>query len=175
MDKFLTGVERVLLRSEIISSRTDDRGLITFVNPAFLKVTGYEKNEVVSFPHNIIRHPDVPRSVYRLMWDSIKDGRQFFAVTKNRCKNGDFYWTLGYFQPELSSDGQTITGFRSTRQGVHDESIKSAFSSLYGAVVQAERKLPRGEEQILAGIDLMERQLKRMGFSDYQDFARSAF
>ncbi|MHB8919517.1 MAG: PAS domain-containing protein [Halothiobacillus sp.] len=175
MEKTLiTDHERVLLRSEIISSRADYRGIITFVNPVFLKVTGYEKGEVLGQPHNMIRHPTVPRAVYRVMWDVIKAGEQFFGVTKNRCKNGDFYWTLGYFQPEIDAGTHEITGFRSTRHGLHDESLKQEFEELYQNVRQTELKYPHNAEQVQAGVECLTKQLKRRGFPDYQTFARRA-
>lgn len=167
----LTGNERILLRSEIISTRTDERGLITFANHKFSDVTGYARDEILGMPHNIIRHPDVPRAVYKVMWDVIKNGEQFFGVTKNRCKNGDYYWTLGYFQPETEHD--TITGYRSTRQGLHDDNLKQEFEELYQNVRQTELKFPRSE-QIEAGLECLMKQLKRRGFSDYQTFARRA-
>ncbi len=168
----LTGNERPLLRSEIISTRTDHRGVIAFTNRKFSEVTGYTREEAVGAPHNIIRHPDVPRAVYKIMWDIIKSGEQFFGVTKNRCKNGDHYWTLGYFQPEMNEQG-LITGFRSTRQGLHDEDLKQVFEELYQNVRQTELKYSR-PEQIAAGVECMMKQLKRRGFTDYQVFARRA-
>lgn len=168
-----TDLERVLLRSEIISTRTNPHGLITFVNPVFCTVTGYRKDEVLNKPHNIIRHPDVPRAVYRMMWDEIKSGNQFFGVTKNCCKHGAYYWTIGYFQPEIGASGE-ITGFRSTRHGLHSQALKEEFEELYHNVRQTELKYPHSMEQIVAGTECLSKQLKKRGFPDYQTFARRA-
>lgn len=168
----LTGKERPLLRSEIISSRTDQRGVITFINRTFTQVTGYTSEEAIGVPHNIIRHPDMPRALYKILWDAIKSGEQFFGVTKNRCKNGDYYWTLGYFQPDFNAQG-LIIGFRSTRKGLEDDNLKQEFEDLYKSVRQEELKYPR-PQQVEVGVIKLSKELKRHGFSDYQAFAQKA-
>jgi len=167
----LTGRERTLLASEIISTRTDQRGLLTFMNRAFTEVTGFTRDEALGRPHNLIRHPDVPRALYFVLWDTIKSGEPFFAVTKNRCKNGDYYWTLGMFQPDMS-EGH-ITGYRSTRKGLGDPTLKAEFDELYLTVRAAERSVPR-PEQVETGYKALKRQLKKRGYPDYQTFARKA-
>jgi len=167
----LTGRERKLLPSEIISTRTDHRGVLTFMNRAFTKVTGFTREEALGKPHNLIRHPDVPRALYFVLWDTIKGGEPFFAVTKNRCKNGDFYWTLGMFQPDMTDE--RITGFRSTRKGLMDEDLKEEFDTLYLAVREAELAVPR-PEQVKVGHKALKKQLKKHGYRDYESFARRA-
>ncbi len=167
----LTGKERKLLPSEIISTQTDPRGLITFANGVFTKVTGFSREEVLGRPHNLIRHPDVPRALYYVLWSTIKDGHQFFGVTKNRCKNGDHYWTLGMFQPNF--EGDEITGFRSTRKGLKDEGLKAEFDELYRAVRRVELEKPR-PRQVEAGYKALKKQLKKHGYADYEAFARRA-
>jgi len=167
----LTGHERVLKRSEIISTRSDTRGVITFLNDTFTAVTGYDRAEAMGRPHRIIRHPDMPRAVYFLMWRALKAEKQFFAVTKNRCKNGDHYWTLGYFQPDYK-DGILI-GYRSTRQGLFDETLKGEFDELYRLVREVELAKPR-VEQVDAGLEMLSKQLKKRGYADYETFAKRA-
>jgi PAS domain S-box-containing protein len=170
-DKELSGRERELLESEIISTRTDPRGVITFINPGFTKVTGFTKDDAIGKPHNLIRHPDVPRAVYYLLWDSIKKSQErFFAVTKNVCKNGDHYWTIGYFQPEIAPDG-TTKGFRSTRHGLHEPKLKGEFDQVYKQVRDEEMKHPR-PRQVEAGVDALTKWLKRNGYSDYEAWAK---
>ncbi len=168
---YLTGNERKLLPSEILSTHTDPVGRITFVNKAFLEVTGFAREETLGQAHNIIRHPDMPRALYYVLWASIKAGEEFFGVTKNRCKNGDFYWTLGVFKPDFN--GQEITGYRSTRKGLHNETLKREFDDFYRGVRQVELALPR-PEQIDAGYKAMQKQLKKHGYTDYQTLARQA-
>jgi len=168
-----SGRERVLTQADIICTRTDERGVITFTNPTFSRITGFSRAEATGKPHNIIRHPDVPRAVYFLLWDYIKNHQEkFFAVTKNVCKDGDHYWTIGYFQPETGPDGE-ITGYRSTRHGLHDERLKEEFDQLYRQVRAEERQHPR-PEQIDAGIKSMQKALAKRGYKDYESFAKRA-
>jgi len=167
----LTGVERLLKDSEIICSCTDPHGLITFVNTTFTYVTGFERDEALGKPHNIIRHPDVPRALYYLLWETIRQGETFFGITINRCKNGDHYWTLGYFHPDIR-DGEII-GYRSTRRGLRKEELKQQVAQLYKTVRKAELAKPR-YEQIEAGLNCLQKELKKLGYSDYQDFAKLA-
>jgi len=168
-----SGHERVLTQADIISTRTDPRGAITFANPAFSRITGFTRDEVIGKPHNIIRHPDVPRAVYFLLWEQIKNHKErFFAVTKNVCKDGDHYWTIGYFQPELGPDSE-ITGYRSTRHGLHDERLKEEFDQLYRQVRAEERQHPR-PEQVEAGVKAMQKALAKRGYKDYETFAKRA-
>ena len=167
----LSGRERELLGSEIISTRTDERGVIKFINPAFTQVSGYTREEAIGKPHNLIRHPDVPRAIYFLLWDRIKNHKEkFFAVTKNVCKNGDHYWTIGYFQPELGPGGE-IKGFRSTRHGLHEPKLKSEFDDVYRQVRAEERKHPR-PEQIEAGLKTLDKWLRKNGYPDYETWAK---
>ncbi|MFO7582855.1 PAS domain-containing protein [Guyparkeria sp.] len=170
-EKELSGRERELLESEIISTRTDERGVIKFINPVFTQVTGYSREDALGKPHNLIRHPDVPRAVYYLLWDQIREKRdRFFAVTKNVCKNGDHYWTIGYFQPEIGANGE-ITGFRSTRHGLHEPKLKKEFDQVYRQVREEELKHPR-PKQIEAGLEALNRWLGKKGYPDYESFAK---
>ncbi|MFA7521722.1 MAG: PAS domain-containing protein [Halothiobacillaceae bacterium] len=167
----LTGRERELLGSEIISTRTDERGVIKFINPTFTQVTGLTKDESLGQPHSLIRHPDVPRAVYSLLWSQIKEQRaQFFAVTKNVCKNGDHYWTIGYFQPELDPDGE-IKGFRSTRQGLREPRLKAEFDQVYRQVREEELRHPR-PKQVMAGLKALNKWLKKAGYENYEAWAK---
>jgi len=169
----LTGAERQVRPSEIISTRTDPRGVITFANPAFLAVTGFAQDEVLDKPHNIIRHPDVPRAVYHALWQGIQGGETFFAVTKNRCKNGDHYWTLGYFNPCFPDGSTDIVGYRSTRKGFHSAALKQQFDDLFQEVRKAEQAVPR-PEQVKAGLEALAKGLRKRGFGDYQQMSRQA-
>ena len=169
----LTGQERQVKSSEIISTRTDPQGLIVFANSVFLAVTGYASDEVQGKPHNIVRHPDVPRVIYSVLWQTLRDGETFFGVTKNRTKGGDHYWTLGYFHPDMKAGGNEIIGYRSTRKGFHDGKLKQRFDELFSEVRQAELAQPRAE-QVKAGLEALKKGLKKRGFSDYQSMSRLA-
>ena len=86
-----TGVERFFDDDDIIVSKTDLKGKITYANRVFSQVSGYTEPELIGQPHNLIRHPDMPRCVFKLLWDTVQDGREIFAYVVNLCKGGDHY------------------------------------------------------------------------------------
>jgi PAS domain S-box-containing protein len=110
-----TGVERFFREDEIIVSKTDLKGTITYANRTFLDVALYSEEEVLGQPHSIIRHPDMPRCVFKLLWDTILAGSEIFAYVKNMSKNGDHYWVFAHVTPTFNGDGD-ITGFHSNRR-----------------------------------------------------------
>ena len=100
----LTGVERFFDKDEIIVSKTDLKGRMTYCNDVFLRIAGYTEQELLGQPHSIIRHPDMPRCVFKLLWDTIGAGKEIFAYVINRAKNGDHYWVLAHVTPSRDPD-----------------------------------------------------------------------
>ncbi|MEM2126351.1 MAG: PAS domain S-box protein [Candidatus Methanosuratincola sp.] len=88
-----------------IISETDTRGIITYANPKFCEVSGYSLEELVGKPHNIIRHPDMPKEAFKDLWDTIKAGKVWQGEVKNRRKDGSYYWVLATVGPLLDSEG----------------------------------------------------------------------
>ncbi len=113
-----------------IISKTDRRGIITYVNDAFCKISGYTKEELIGKPHNIVRHPDVPREFFRQMWQTIKKEKKIWqGVVKNRKKNGNFYYVQTTIKPILDQNGDIIeyialrndiTDIMNPRKQLHD-------------------------------------------------------
>jgi aerotaxis receptor len=101
-------------------SSTDTRGVITHCNQAFVDVCGFSRDELVGANHNIVRHPDMPAPVYKAMWQTLKAGKPWMGVVKNRCKNGDHYWVSAYVTPIKEQD--RIIGYESVRVTVDDAS-----------------------------------------------------
>jgi methyl-accepting chemotaxis protein len=87
----VTNVEQVLLNSDSIVSKTDLKGIITYINEDFLRISGFTSEDLIGAEHNIVRHPDMPPEAFQDMWVSLKAGRPWTGVVKNRCKNGDHY------------------------------------------------------------------------------------
>ena len=120
---------------ETLVSTTDLKGRITYCNASFVLVSGYEREELLGQPHNLIRHPDMPEEAYRDMWETIASGQPWSALVKNRRKDGSFYWVMANVTP-LMSGGQP-TGYMSVRTEASREQIKAS-EALY-ATMRAEK------------------------------------
>jgi PAS domain S-box-containing protein len=150
----LTGVERRFSSDEFIVSKTDARGILTYANDVFLKIADYTLDEVIGKPHNLIRHPDMPRCVFKLLWDRIKAGNEIFAYVVNRTKYGDHYWVLAHVTPSYDAKGQII-GYHSNRRSPKPETVAKV-APLYRQLRTMEdaASTPR-EGTLLAGEVLM--------------------
>lgn len=111
----LTGIERQFDSGDIIVSKTDLKGRITYCNRTLMAVSGYDFKELNAAPHNILRHPDMPRCVFSLLWEKIQGGAEVFAYVVNRAKCGDHYWVLAHVTPSRDRAGAMI-GYHSSRR-----------------------------------------------------------
>ncbi|MGE3610391.1 MAG: methyl-accepting chemotaxis protein [Bacteriovoracaceae bacterium] len=125
--------EYILNESDVLISITDTRGVITFANEKFCEIAGYQFSELVGKPHNIIRHPDMPKAAFKQLWDTISNKNVWQGYVKNARRNGGFYWVKATAFPRLNSKGE-ITGYISVRSKPAEKSIQLA-SEIY-------RKLP---------------------------------
>jgi len=96
-------VELTIDEHEVIVSHTDVKGKILYANSVFCKYAGYEMEELIGQDHNIIRHPDVPKAVFKLLWSRVLNGESIYAYVKNRKKNGDYYWVKGFTVPIMKN------------------------------------------------------------------------
>ena len=110
-----TGKESPFAEEEIIVSKTDLKGRVTYANDVFLRVSGFSPRELIGQPHSIIRHPAMPRCVFKLLWDTIESKKEIFAYVLNMAKNGDHYWVFAHVTPSFDSGGNVI-GFHSNRR-----------------------------------------------------------
>lgn len=131
-----TDYERTFSDDEIIVSKTDLKGLITYANHIFIQVSGYTEDELLGKPHNLIRHPDMPRCVFKLLWDTLEAGNEIFAYVVNLCKNGDHYWVLAHVTPSFDNLGNII-GYHSSRR-VPESAAISKVKALYQSLKQIE-------------------------------------
>ena len=112
-----------------VVSKTDVRGIITYTNSIFRALSGYEKGEMVGKPHNIIRHPDMPKIVFKEMWDTILRGNSWSGIVKNLRKDGRYYWVEAFITPIFNETGMII-GFSSARKEVN-ENLKKFYEEKY--------------------------------------------
>jgi PAS domain S-box-containing protein len=120
----VTNVEHFLSETDSITSKTDLKGRITYANDAFIRISGYSKEELIGKSHNIVRHPDMPPEAFEDLWKSLKAGRRWSGFVKNRCKNGDFYWVQASATPYYEN-GQLV-GYMSVRNKPNRDSVMAA-------------------------------------------------
>jgi len=133
-----TSVEKVMREDDFIVSKTDLKGRITYGNRVFIEFSGYDERELLGAQHNIIRHPDMPRAVFKLLWDAIQDKRECNAYVKNMAKDGSFYWVFANVTPSFDRDGNVV-GYFSVRRKPGASGLKTA-GDLYHAMLEAEQR-----------------------------------
>ncbi len=165
-----TGVERRLADDDIIVSKTDPRGWITYVNRTFLSIADYTESDVLHQPHKVIRHPDMPRTIFKLLWSEISQGREVFAYVKNMARNGDHYWVFAHVTPTFDSAGR-IVGYHSNRRAPDRAAIED-ISGLYRELCAIEAGAGDRKAGLAAGMQALEEKLAARGL-DYDRFVFS--
>lgn len=158
-----TGVERTFNDDEIIVSKTDPKGIITYCNDVFLRVSQYDESYVIGKPHNLIRHPDMPRSIFKLLWDTIQSGEEIFAYVVNLAGDGAHYWVLAHVTPTIV-DGR-IVGYHSNRRTPDRRALDSQVRPLYDQILAVERRAGRPAEAVAAGTALLNTTLAGAGMT----------
>jgi len=110
-----TGHESPMGDEELIVSKTDAKGRITYANQVFVRVSQFSLRELIGAPHSIVRHPDMPRAVFKLLWDTIQAKQEIFAYVLNMTKKGDYYWVLAHVTPSFDPTGN-IVAYHSSRR-----------------------------------------------------------
>jgi PAS domain S-box-containing protein len=131
-----TEIEHNVSSVDIIVSKGDEKGDITYANPIFFKLAGYTKAELLEKPHSIIRHPDMPKIIFKYLWDTIKAGNDVKAFVKNLSKDGGFYWVFAHIRVATNPDG-SFRNYVSTRKGM-SSSARTMIEPLYKELLDAE-------------------------------------
>ncbi len=152
---------------EIIVSKTDLKGRITYANDVFVRVSGYTTEELIDAPHSILRHPSMPRCVFKLAWDTIAAGKEIFAYVVNLAKNGDEYWVFAHITPSYDRSGRHV-GYHSNRRVPYRDGVERV-KPIYAALLAEERKHHDRKLQVAASTALLERTLHDAGV-DYDQF-----
>lgn len=164
----LTGQERVLGEKEIIVSKTDLTGKITYANKKFLEISDYSESEVIGIQHNVIRHPDMPRTVFKFLWDRLNKGEEVFAYVKNLCKNGDHYWVLAHVTPSWSDDN-TVLGYHSNRRAPDPAIVSNTIAPLYKTLIKQETSGSSPKAALEASYTLLKSFIDEQG-GNYDDW-----
>ncbi len=162
-DWTLTGHERTFAPDEIIVSKTDLKGRITYANRVFQTISLYTEPELIGKSHNIVRHPEMPRCVFRFLWERIEAKHEVFAYVVNRCKNGDHYWVFAHVTPTLNAQGRII-GYHSNRR-VPAQSALDTIKPLYADLLAVEKRHRTPGEQWQASLPVFRERVAAMGMS----------
>lgn len=169
-DGALTGVERTFRSDEIIVSKTDLKGHIIYANEVFQRVSGYSEGQLLGQPHSIIRHPKMPRCVFKLLWDTIETGSEIFAYVLNRAVNGDEYWVFAHVTPTFDATGK-ISSYHSNRRSPRREAIGKA-AALYEKLLAEEARHADRKEGMAASTRILLDLLDSLG-KPYDEFVFS--
>lgn len=165
---YLTGRERTFGEDEIIVSKTDVKGRLTYANPVFMNLAGFSERELIGAPHSIVRHPDMPRCVFKLLWDTIMAGHEIFAYVINRSCNGDHYWVFAHVTPSRDASGN-ILGFHSNRRVPNRRVLNDVVVPLYADLLAEENRHANAKEGMNAGFNKLVSLLKSKGI-EYDEF-----
>ena len=156
----VTGIEYLMKEGQSIVSKTDTKGRITYINPSFIEVSGFDEHELIGKAHNIVRHPDMPPEAFADMWRTLQEGEPWTGLVKNRRKNGDFYWVVANVVPV--KEGGRVTGYMSVRTAPSREQVAAA-GELY-------RKFRAGEAK---GLTIYRGAARRLGWRAHLGALRS--
>ena len=153
-------------KTKTLISETDVKGTITNVNDVFCAVAHYSASELIGQPHNLIRHPDMPKLIFKLLWDNLKVGNNFVCVIKNLAKTGEYYWVVTDFEMRRDAMGN-ITHYIGRRKSVPEAAINNYLAPFYESLLKMEK---------IGGVELSSRFFKnyltKQG-KDYIDFVIS--
>lgn len=130
--------ELVMRDTDFIVSKTDTKGRIIYGNETFIEFSGFTEAELLGQQHNIVRHPEMPRGVFRFLWDNIAQGKEVFAYVKNMSKDGSFYWVFANVTPDYDTSGNII-GYFSVRRAPKRSAL-GVIDGLYRQMLDAERQ-----------------------------------
>lgn len=167
-DTFLTGKEVFFDDDEIIVSKTNLKGHITYCNDVFKQIAGYTEKELLGQPHSILRHPEMPRCVFKLLWDTIQEGKEIFAYVVNRTKTGDHYWVLAHVTRSRDMNGEVI-GYHSNRRVPNRAILTEKIIPLYQSLLAEEKKHTSRKQGMQMASGMVVQLLKDSGM-DYDEF-----
>lgn len=149
----MAGKELTFNDNEFIVSKTDLAGRITYGNQLFISMSGYSETELLKTPHNILRHEQMPASVFKLLWARIKEKKEIFAYVLNKTKENDFYWVFAHVTPSLDAQGNII-GYHSVRRKPARKAL-DVIEPLYRSMLSAERSggIAAGEKKLFETLE----------------------
>jgi PAS domain S-box-containing protein len=158
MDITPTDIEQEVRSIDIIVSKGDENGNITYANPIFFKLSGYEQSELLNEPHSTIRHPDMPKIIFKHLWEQLKLGEDVFVFIKNLSRDGSFYWVYAHVRVAKNPDG-SFRNYVSTRKNINS-STKEIITKLYKDLLEVEKS-----KDVDASLEILKEFLESKGQS----------
>lgn len=155
-----------LADDEFIVSKTDTKGRITYCNRIFMKIAGYSEKQLLNVQHNIVRHPDMPRGVFRFLWQTLEQEQEFFGYVKNMTSDGSYYWVFANVTPDYDSSGR-VKGYFSVRRKPKESAIE-IIEPIYQEMLAAEQHAG-SKDGPDAAIQLLQKKLGELDTS-YEEF-----
>lgn len=167
-NKVLSGKEVTFTDDEIIVSKTDLTGKLTYGNRTFFRLAGLSEKQCIGQQHNIIRHPEMPRCVFDLLWSTLKEEKELFAYVNNCSVNGDNYWVFAHVTPSYNASGNVI-GYHSSRRTPNRQVLNNHIIPLYSELLRIEKSNSSPREGLAAGTAKINALLKEnnMGFNQF--------
>jgi len=160
--------ERKMRDNDFIVSKTDTKGKITYANSIFCEFSLYSEQQLLGKQHNILRHPDMPRGVFKMLWEHIQSGNEFNGYVKNLCADGSFYWVFANVTPSYDHQ-HNIIGYFSVRRKPSEQALKIVIP-LYQEMLAEEKKTDT-QNAIEASLNLLNQKLEQG--VDYDRFVLS--
>jgi len=134
----VTPVEKevILKEEDFIVSKTDLKSRILYGNQIFIQMSGWSEEELLGQPHNILRHPDMPRCAFKVLYDHIQNGKEWFGYVKNLRKDGGYYWVFANISPTYDTKGNMIGYYSVRRKPI--EGFKNIIEPLYKQLISIE-------------------------------------
>lgn len=152
---------------EFIVSKTDTSGRITYANRVFMEIAGYSEREILGVQHNIVRHPDMPRGVFRMLWNSMKAKQEFLGFVKNLCADGSYYWVFACITPDIGRNGH-VEGYYSVRRKPPASAVR-ILEPIYQEMLRVEQQAPSKKQAPDLSADYLSELLQTKG-TDYDKF-----
>lgn len=161
-----TDHELVMRDDDFIVSKTDLKGHITYANKVFAEFSGFDEVEFLGKQHNVIRHPEMPRGVFKLLWGHLESRKEIFAYVKNICKDGSYYWVIANVTPSTDENGNVV-GYYSVRRKPNPKAIQY-IKGLYKDMLQVEAQAGT-KNAVEASVGHLNKILSEKGMS-YEQF-----
>ena len=134
-----TNNEKTFKSNVLLVTKTDTKGIITYANRGFMDIVDMDEDTLVGSPHNIIRHPDMPKIIFKYLWNYIQSGKEIHAYVKNICADGSYYWVIANVTPSYDVNSNKIIGYHSARRFPTKAALE-IIKPLYAKLLQAEKK-----------------------------------